>query len=148
MEPCYFEDVEPGTRLESGWYAVEPDEIIEFARRWDPYDFHLDEEAAKASVFGGLAACTAHIFAIASILAHDLPKELVLVAGLGGDGLQLLAPVRAGSRVRLVRVIRAVRDSKSRPETGIVTIEDTLEWSEGEALYRTSGSMLVARRPS
>lgn len=142
----HFEDVEPGLRLESPFYTVERDEIVRFARDWDPYDFHLDEAAAERSIFGGLCACTAHIFAISSRLSHELPGELAMVAGLGGDGLQLLAPVRAGDRVRLVRRFTKTRASRSRPEVGIVTIEDTLESEDGRAVFRTSGSMLVARR--
>lgn len=146
MSKLYFEDIETGRRLVSPWYAVSRDEIVQFARAWDPYDFHLDEEAAAKSIFGGLAACTAHMFAILSRLAHDLPDTLALVAGLGGDGLQILAPLRPGASVRLIRCFTKVRPSKSRPHAGILTMTDTLELSSGEAVFQTSGSVLVARR--
>ena len=142
----FFEDIETGSAQTSPWYPVERDEVIEMARRWDPYPFHLDEDVAKASVFGGLAACAPHIFAISARLSHDLPGPLALVAGLGGDGLNLLAPVRAGTRVRLIRRFTAKRESKSRSNAGIVTVEDTLVTPEGEAVFRTSGSMLLAKR--
>lgn len=148
MQRMYFEDIEPGTIWTSSWYTVSREEIIEFAKRWDPYAFHIDEDAAKDSIFGSLAACTAHIFAISSLLNHDLGGELALVAGLGGDGLQLLAPVRAGDRVRLVRRFTQVRASRSRPESGIVSLEDTLESPDGEPVFRTSGSILLAKRDS
>ncbi|MBJ20299.1 MAG: acyl dehydratase [bacterium] len=130
----------------SPWYEVERDEIIEMAIRWDPYPFHVDEEAARASVFEGLAACAPHIFAISARLSHDLPGPLALIAGLGGDGFHLLAPVRAGTRVRLLRRFLATRTSRSRPDAGVVSIEDTLVMPDGEAVFRTSGAMLVARR--
>jgi len=146
MAKLYFEDLEAGRRLESPWYAVTREEIVRFARDWDPYDFHLDERAAQRSIFGGLAACTAHMFAILSRLAHDLPDTLALVAGLGGDGLKLVAPLRAGESVRLVRCFTNVRASGSRPDAGILTIADTLEIRSGEVVFRTSGSMLSARR--
>jgi len=146
LKKLYFEDIEPGSQLQSPWYEVGADEIMRFARDWDPYDFHLDEAAARASIFGGLVACTAHIFSISSRLSHDLPGELALVSGLGGDGLHLLAPIRAGDRVRLVRRFLRTRLSKSKPQAGVVTIEDTLESPSGEAVFRTSGSMLIARR--
>jgi acyl dehydratase len=142
----FFEDVEAGSVQTSPWYRVERDEVIEMARRWDPYPFHLDEDVAKASVFGGLAACAPHIFAISARLSHDLPGPLALIAGLGGDGLNLLAPVRAGTRVRLMRRFTAKRESKSRPNAGIVSVEDTLVTPDGEAVFRTSGSMLLAKR--
>ena len=142
----FFEDIEVGSEQTSPWFDVERDEIIEMASRWDPYPFHLEEKAAEASVFGGLAACAPHIFAISARLAHDLPGPLALIAGLGGEGLQLLAPVRAGARVRLLRRFTAARRSKSRPNAGIVSFEDTLVTPTGEAVFRTSGSILISRR--
>lgn len=146
MKKLYFEDIEPGLRLESPWYTIEREEVVEFARRWDPYDFHLDEAAAERSIFGGLVACTSHLFAISSRLAHQLPGEVVLVAGLGGDGLQVVAPVRVGTKVRLVRCFTSARPSRSRPEAGVVAFEDVIESPEGKTLFRTSGSVLIARR--
>ncbi len=142
----FFEDIEVGSVQTSPWYEVSREEIIEMARRWDPYPFHLDEEVAKNSIFAGLVASTPHIFAISARLSHELPGPLALVSGLGGDGLQLLAPVRANSRVRLVRRFTAARASKSRPTTGVVSFEDTLVTPAGEAVFRTSGSVLLARR--
>jgi acyl dehydratase len=142
----YYEDIEVGIEYTSPWYAVERDEVIEMASRWDPYPFHLDEEIAKRSLFGGLAACTPHIFAISIRLSHALPGPLALIAGLGGGGLHLLAPVRVGDQVRLKRRFTGVRESKSRPDAGIVSVEDTLYSSEGNAVFRTSGSMLIAKR--
>jgi acyl dehydratase len=145
----YFEDIEVGVTLRSDWYPIERDEVVEFARKWDPHPFHLDEAIARGTLFGGLAACAPHIFAISSRLSFGLTGgRLALVAGLGGDGLQLLAPVRVGDRVRLARRFTAARPSKSRPTAGVVSIEDTLESPGGQAVFRTSGSMLVARRPA
>jgi len=146
IKKLFFEDIEPGLRLESPWYAIERDEVVDFARSWDPYDFHLDEAAAEKSIFGGLVACTSHLFAISSRLAHQLPGEVVLIAGLGGDGLQVVAPVRVGTKVRLVRRFSSARASRSRPEAGVVAFEDVIESPEGETLFRTSGSVLIARR--
>ena len=88
----FFEYIVVESVQTSRWYVVERDEVIEMASRWDPYPFHLEDEAAKASLFGRLAACAPHIFAISSRLSHDLPGPLALIAGLGGDGLHLLAP--------------------------------------------------------
>ncbi|MBW2423902.1 MAG: MaoC family dehydratase N-terminal domain-containing protein [Deltaproteobacteria bacterium] len=142
----YYEDIEVGSEYDSPWYVVERDEVIEMASRWDPYPFHLDEKIAKRSLFGGLAACTPHIFAISVRLSHTLPGPLALIAGLGGGGLHLLAPVRVGGKVRLTRRFTDARVSKSRPDAGIVSVEDTLYTPEGDAVFRTSGSMLIAKR--
>ena len=147
VEPAiFFEDIEVGQSQTSRWYAIERDEVIEMASRWDPYPFHLDEKAAQKSVFGGLAACAPHIFAISSILSHHLPGPLALIAGLGGDGLHLLAPVRVGERVQLIRRYTGARESKSRAGAGVVSLEDTLVTPDGTAVFRTSGSILIAKR--
>ena len=70
MDIMYFEDVEVGKkRTKSVTYQVKKEEIIEFARHWDPRSFHIDEVAAVSSVFGGLVACSAHIFSILSWFA-------------------------------------------------------------------------------
>ena len=142
----YFEDIVVGSEQTSGWYEVARDEVIEMASRWDPYPFHLNDAAAEASVFGRLAACAPHIFAISARLSHDLPGPLALIAGLGGDGLHLLAPVYAGERVRLTRLFTATRASNSRPNAGIVSIEDRLDTLEGTAVFKTMGSMLLSRK--
>ena len=142
----YFEDIEAGLRVVSPWYRVTRDEIVGFGREWDPYPFHVDEDAARASHFGGLVACTAHIFAIQSILTHRLPEDVALVSGLGGDGLNLLMPVRPDDEVRLARTYTHKRESASRPSCGVVGIAHTLERRNGDEVFRTSGSILVARR--
>ncbi len=142
----YFEDVEVGAELTSRWYPLERDEIVAFAREWDPQPFHLDEAAAQASVFGGLAACTPHLFAILSRLSFELPRRFALVSGLGGDGLELIAPVLVGTRIRLRRRFSATRASRSRPEAGVVTFSDVLEDEAGSPRFRTAGSVLLARR--
>jgi acyl dehydratase len=142
----YFEDIAIGQRFESPWYTVTREAIVAFARDWDPQPFHLDDEAAASSVFGELSACAAHSFAIQSLLAHSLPAKVALVAGLGGDGLQLLAPVLAGTQLRLVRRFTSKRRSASRPDCGIVGVDHTLEDPVGSVLVRTAGSILVALR--
>ena len=63
MEIMHYEDIEVGQkRIKSLSYQVKKEEIIKFARHWDPRSFHIDEVAAVSSVFGGLVACSAHIF--------------------------------------------------------------------------------------
>jgi len=144
----YYEDIEVDARARSPWVTVRAEEIIAFAEAWDPHPFHLDEAEGARSIFGGLSACAAHIFALQSRLTHDLPQQAALVAGLGGDGMELLAPVLAGQRLCLVRRFSAKRPSRSRPSAGVVGIEHTLETPEGKVLFRTKGFILVARRPS
>ncbi len=142
----HYEDIEVGSRFESPWHTITAEEIVCFARDWDPYPFHVDAEAAADSFFGGLTACAAHLFALQSRLAHDLLDDVALLAGLGGEGMNLLAAVRPGDRLQLVRTYTDKRPSRSRTDRGVVGIEHTLENLEGEVVYRTQGKILVARR--
>lgn len=147
MSRIYFDDVEPGRQIKSSWYRVTREAIIEFGRNWDPYPFHVDEIGAKESHFGELVACTAHIFAIQSLLTHDLGEDLALLTGLGGDGLNLLLPVGVDDELRLVRTYTSKRESRSRQDRGIVAIEHALQRRNGDLVFRTTGSILVERRP-
>ncbi|MGD8981211.1 MAG: MaoC/PaaZ C-terminal domain-containing protein, partial [Desulfobacterales bacterium] len=95
MDIMYFEDVEVGRkRNKSVTYQVHKEEIIEFARHWDPRSFHLDEKAAVSSVFGGLVACSAHIFSILSWFGTHGNRRTASMAALGFDELRMRHPVR------------------------------------------------------
>lgn len=83
MTRICFEDVEVGVARSTGEYRVSREEIIEFACRWDPQPFHLDKDASAESIFAGLTACFAHVFAIQSRLANRQEDELALLAGPG-----------------------------------------------------------------
>ena len=97
MDIIYFEDVEVGKkRTKSVTYQVNKEEIIEFARHWDPRSFHLDEKAAVSSVFGGLVACSAHIFSILSWFATHGQSRTSSIAAPGFDKLHMHQPVRPG----------------------------------------------------
>ena len=97
MPDLYFDDFEPGQVAELGSVAVSEDEIVEFARRWDPQPFHVDREAAAESVFGGLIASGWHTCALWMRLYVD--SMLGSSSGQGSPGveeLRWLAPVRPG----------------------------------------------------
>ena len=72
----YFEDIELGVEHEVGRHTPSRDEIIRFARQWDPQPFHVDEEAARASVFGGLSASSCHTYSISSLIFSRSPTRL------------------------------------------------------------------------
>jgi acyl dehydratase len=82
----------------AGPYLVSSNEIVEFAKKFDPQPFHVDEEVAARSVFAGLTASSAHTFAILiSLMSKTQPYSLRVVAGLGWDELRLPIPVRPGA---------------------------------------------------
>ena len=120
-EDRYFEDYVPGSIFEYGEVRVEEAEILEFARRFDPQDMHVDPEKAASGRFGGLIASGWHTGAMMMRLLADkfLPKNASL-ASPGIDELRWLQPVRPGDVLRIrVSVLEATR-SRSRPDRGMV----------------------------
>src|SRR5207245_3532947 len=120
-EDRYFEDYIPGAVFEYGEIRVDEAEIIEFARRFDPQDMHVDPEAAARGRFGGLIASGWHTAAMMMrlVVENFLPKAASL-ASPGIDELRWLEPVRPGDALRIrVTVLEAI-PSRSRPDRGMV----------------------------
>ncbi len=117
----YFEDIVIGTKSSFGRYDVTREEVIEFASRYDPQPFHLDDEAAAATHFGRLSASGWHTCAMTmSMLVENLKKTKQ--AGLGSPGvdeLRWMKPVYPGDTLRVESQVIEKRRSASRPEMGI-----------------------------
>jgi acyl dehydratase len=116
MTDLYFKELEIGTRSVAGPYPVSKDEIIQFAKQYDPEPRHIDEEAAARSVFGGLTACSAHTFSIFILLTTRRQPRLHVLAGLGWDDLRLPHAVRPGDELDLETTVLEMRESKSKPD--------------------------------
>jgi acyl dehydratase len=147
MSSGYFEDTEVGECSKAGPYFVSKDEIIQFAKQFDPRPFHTDEEAATRSVFAGLSASGAHTFAIFVSLTCKLQPPLRILAGLGWDELRLPNAVRPGDELDLERTILERRESRSSPDRGILRTQIRLRNQRGETVLQCFGNILVARRP-
>lgn len=116
----HFEDIEPGATASFGSYAVTREEVIEFAGKYDPQPFHLDDAAAAATHFGRLAASGWHTAAMAMRMLVDNLMERDQ-AGLGSPGLdelRWLKPVYPGDTLRVETEVLDKRRSESRPEMG------------------------------
>jgi acyl dehydratase len=121
VERRYFEDYVPGSVHEFGSIAVEQDEVIAFAQRFDPQMFHTDPELAKNTIFGGLIASGWHTAGLMMRLLadHYLPK----VASLGSpriDDLRWNIPVRPGDELSIRVTVLETQRSRSKPDRGIV----------------------------
>lgn len=121
MTLLHFEDFTPGRMFFGGPYRVGKDEIVAFARQFDPQPHHLDEEAGKRSLLGGLSASGWHV----SALAMRLFAEAVILktANRGGPGCEegrWMKPMRPGDVMMLEAEVLEARESKSRPELGFV----------------------------
>jgi len=143
----YWEDFKVGERIAVGTVDVDKDEVIEFASRYDPQPFHIDEEAAKQSIYGGLIASGWHSCALIMRLICD--SYMLETASLGSPGLdsvRWLKPVRPGDRLTAYRTIEESRLSKSRPDAGIVKTMWEVENQNGELVMTMSGINLFLRR--
>jgi len=149
MTILYFEEVEVGKLRAAGPYLVSRNEIIEFAKKYDPQPFHINEEAAARSVFAGLTASAAHTFAILiSLLSRTQPFSLRVLAGLGWDELRLPIPVRPGDELDLEVAVLEKRESKSKIDRGIIRNQMYLRNQNREIVLQCVNTCLVARRPA
>jgi acyl dehydratase len=143
----YYEDYEIGDVFDyPGSYRVTEAEVKEVAGRWDPQPFHLDPEAAKTSIFGGLVASSVHLFAISVSLGRSRGPVAALTA-LGFDDLRWHAPARPGDTLRLRGETTSKRLSKSRPGAGIVINRSRVLNQNDELVFSYTGAALIACRP-
>lgn len=154
LKERYFEDYTVGEVVEFGNHAVTEEEIIAFARTYDPQPFHTDPEAAKASHFGGLIASGWMTGSIVMRLYcdHYIPPHSAM-GSPGINKLQWLRPVRPGDRLRARATILATVRSRSKPDRGVVTIlqeavnQDgaTVMSYEGKAMFLCRGAQGAVR---
>ena len=147
MKTFYFEEINIGQVWKSTEYLVTRDEIIEFAERWDPQPFHLDDEAAAQSIFGTLIASAPHTIAIQSYLVEKLDGRVAMLAGLGMSRLELPHPVRPNDRLHLERRVLEKRLSQTRPNAGIITFEHLLQNQDDRIVLETRHNIMVSCRP-
>lgn len=148
MTERYLEDLQVGDRFESGAFEVTEKGIVDFAQDFDPQPFHLDLDAAKRSVFQGLAASGWHTAAMSMKLF--VTGDLKLAGGsvgLGVDKLQWPRPVRPGDTLRLQTEIVEVRPSRSKPDRGVIRIRNVTTNQNSEVVQSFFASVLVRRRP-
>ena len=147
MKVLYFEDFEVGDKKTySTEYEVTKEDIIEFATKWDPLPFHIDEEAAKTSPFKSLIASGSHILAIRTWLMHRLEEQPDTIAQLGWDELRLPNPVRPGDKLSLTIETVMKRESKSKQDCGICTGRFIMTNQDGLPVLECLDTILVAKR--
>ncbi len=145
----YFEDMPLGSRTESTeTYTFTAEEIKEFAAKWDPMPFHLDEELAKNTPVGGLFSASTHNLAVGIRLTHTImDDDVAAIAALGWNDIKFPKPIFAGDTVRLVTEVVEHRESKSKPDRGIVTSLNQLINQHGELVAEYKVATMVLKRP-
>ncbi|HVZ72970.1 MAG TPA: MaoC family dehydratase [Polyangia bacterium] len=145
----YFEDFAVGQKFRSGTATVTAEEIKAFAKQFDPQPFHLDEAAADASFFGGLAASGWHTAGI--VMRLTVESDVRPAGGTIGAGVENLRwprPVRPGDVIRVEAEVIEVRASRSRPDIGIVKMRSVATNQAGEPVQLSEPALVVLRRPS
>jgi acyl dehydratase len=145
----YLEDFAAGQSYRSGRLRVEEQRVKSFAAEFDPQPFHLDADAARRSIFGGLAASGWHTAAMTMrLLVESEFKPAGGIIGAGFDEFRWPAPVRPGDELHLDIEVLEVRPSKSRPSQGMVKVRTTTRNQKGEAVQVSVGNLVVPRRPA
>jgi acyl dehydratase len=144
----YFEDWRPGEVLRFGRRTVTAAEIKAFAAEFDPQPFHLDEAAAKASIFGGLVASGWHTAALMmQMMAEVKAFTGTNIAAAGFDDLEWPAPVRPGDTLSAAVEVLECRASESRPDRGVVRFRQQLANQRGDTVLNFTSPVLYWRRP-
>jgi acyl dehydratase len=144
----YLEDYVPGDVVEvDASYLVTEEEILEIGNRWDPQPFHTDREAAAESFFGGLVASSVHLVAASVWLGYRMESQAAAVTALGFNELSWHTPARPGDRLSLRAETLSARESKSRPDCGVVENKSQIFNQDGELVFSFTGAVLIRKRP-
>jgi acyl dehydratase len=155
----YFDDIRIGDRFALGSHVFTAEEIKAFAARFDPQPFHIDEEAAARSHFGGLCAWGWHSASVWMRLMVDYRRRLnagrsargepvvELGASPGFRDLKWMRPVYAGDKITYDSEVVALRPSKSRPDWGLLSMRNSGTNQKGELALSFVSTVFIQRRP-
>jgi acyl dehydratase len=146
MSERYFEDLRSGERFQSGQYIVTEEEIINFAQEFDPQSFHLDPVKAGQTIFEGLIASGWHTAAITMRLFVQTLNFAEGAIGLGVDELRWPNPVRPDDALQVETEIVDLRESRSKPNHGIIRLRNVTSNQRGEIVQTMLASALVPKR--
>jgi acyl dehydratase len=147
MNERFLEDFAVGQTFGSGRSRVETERIKKFAAEFDSQPFHLNEEAARNSIFQGLAASGWHTAALTMrLLVESELKPAGGIVGAGFDEFRWPRPVRPEDELHLEIEVLEARPSKSRPEQGLIKVRTTTLNQNNEAVQVTIGNLIVLRR--
>lgn len=146
VAPIYLDDLKVGDRFKSGEHAMDEAQIKAFAAQFDPQPFHLDDAAARGTLFGGLAASGWHTAAITMRL--QVTSGLPIAGGIVGAGGELAwpRPTRATDVLHVVSEVTAIAPSKSKPDRGMVTVRSETRNQHGDVLQVATVRIVVPRR--
>ena len=143
----HLEDFKEGQVFELGEETISEQEILDFARRFDAQPFHVDREAAKASMYGGLIASGWHTASFfMGLLVRGLLHDVASLGASGIDELRWLKPVRPGDTLRARLSVVGTRPSTKHPGRGLLTCVGEMFNQQGERVLLIRWSAMIARR--
>ncbi len=148
-EKLYLDDLSPGMTFKGiAETTVDAAAIVAFAKQYDPQPFHLDDAAAKKTMFGGLAASGWHTAAMTmQLIVNDGPPLVGGVIGAGTDEIRWPKPVRPNDRLRIESEVLEVRPSRSNPKIGIAKVRTTTLNQNNEPVQIFVANLIVPRKP-
>jgi acyl dehydratase len=143
----YLDDLHPGQRFISATHTIDQAQIIAFAREFDPQPFHLDADAARQHVFGGLAASGWHTASLTMRLIVQGGAPIAGgILGVGGE-ITWSRPVRPGDTLQVHTEVVGVAPSRSRPDRGTATLRCETRNQHDEVVQTFVAKLIVPRRP-
>jgi acyl dehydratase len=145
----YFEDFEVGKTIEIGSRSVTEEEIIAFAKQFDPQPFHVDKAAAEKSIYGGIIASGWHTCGmIMRLMVDEFLLEAASLGSPGVDEVRWLKPVRGGDTLTVTSTVLEARPSTSKSDRGMVVTLWRASNQHGELVATIKGMSLFGRRPT
>jgi acyl dehydratase len=143
----FFDDLHVGQRFTSTSHVVDADQIKRFAAEFDPQPFHLDEDAANNSIFGGLAASGWHTAALTMrlLLTGGVPIAGGFV-GVSGE-IAWPRPTRPGDELHVISEVAEIRPSRTKPDKGIVVLRNETRNQRGEVVQILTATLVAPRKP-
>lgn len=145
-EKKYFEDIAVGHHAESSEQVVDREEMLDFARRYDPQYFHTDPEAAKASVFGEVVASGLFTTVVWRRLDHLISGDIAWICGVAWKDTRWPKAVRAGDRLRARWECVSKRESSNDPRRGVIEMDYSLVNQNDETVFSCRSVNLIERR--
>jgi acyl dehydratase len=149
MSTRYFEDFKVGDVVEAGSRTVTKEEVLAFAREFDPQAFHVDEQAAKQSIYGGLIASGWHSGSLLMRMFYEAVfRDSASMGSPGIDELRWLKPVRPGDTLSFRATVLEATPSRSKPDRGLIKTHCELLNQHGEVVMSLKPINFIRRRPS
>lgn len=147
--PRYWDDYEVGQKFPLGSTSFTADEIVDFGRQYDPQSFHVDADAARQSMFGGLIASGWHVTAkLMRLFVDNYVDQRTALGSPGVDEVRWMKPVRPGDTLTALVECTGKVPSKSRPGMGIIHEQWQATNQKGELVMTLKGTNMVRRRPA